>query len=339
LERRVTLKDVAAQAGVSYQTVSKVINRTYRVPADTEARIWTAVSALGYVPDQQARNLRSQRSRMIGYSWQSEIPPETSSNVMNAFLTAMVEEAAAADYYLLPFSHPVRDAHVDDYRRLIGSGRVDGFVLSSIDYDDRRLAFLLEAGFPFVGFGRSNSELDFPWVDVDGGLGLKLAVDHLVERGHRRIAFIGVPGPSRVGDDRLGGYLAALLARGLESDPDLVARGAASFEFGRDAAARWLDLPADRRPTAIATVCDTQAVGAMHGARSRGLMVGRDVAIIGFDDDPSSRMLWPPLTTIRQPLREVGRTCVELLIRLIESQPVERRQVLLAPELIVREST
>jgi DNA-binding LacI/PurR family transcriptional regulator len=336
---RVTLKDVAAKAGVSYQTVSKVINRTYKVPPDTEARIWAAVSALGYVPDQQARNLRSQRSRMIGYSWQSETPPETSSNVQNVFLTAMVEEAAAVDYYLLPFSHPVRDAHVEDYRRLIGSGRVDGFVLSSIDYDDRRLAFLLEAGFPFVGFGRSDPDLDFPWVDVDGALGLKLAVDHLVERGHRRIAFIGWPAHSRVGDTRLGGYLDAMRTHDLEPEPELIARGASSFEFGRDAVARWLDFPTSRRPTAIVTVSDTLAVGALDAARSGGLVVGRDMAIIGFDDDPLARMVWPPLTTVRQPLREIGRACIEILIRLIKGEPVEHRQILMTPELIVREST
>ena len=340
MTRRPTLKDVAARAAVSYQTVSKVINGTSRVPPTTEERIWTAVRDLNYVPSEQGRNLRTRRSGMIGYSWRSTDPAITPSPVMDEFLTAMVGEAEAAGYYLLPFSRDTVDGQVNDYRRLISSGRVDGFVLSSLDYDDPRLSYLLAEGFPFVAFGRSDPFVDFPFVDIDGGAGLLQVVDHLVSRGHRRIALAGLPEASRVGDDRLQGYLDGLRRHGLPIDLRLVVRGEDSVEGGRRAMSGWLGTggTADR-PTAVAAMSDTIAIGVMEVVRARGLVVGSEIAVTGFDDAPMSRYLEPKLTTVRQPLREAGHQAIQAIARLIEGQPLDARHVLLVPKLIVRESS
>jgi DNA-binding LacI/PurR family transcriptional regulator len=334
---KITLKEVAVRAGVSYQTVSKVLNRQAQVSPETEQRIMSAVQELGYRPNQIARNMRAKRSHMIGYSWVPTAPNQV-NHILDQFLSSMVIEAEAAGYHLLPFPFREGQAQVDDYRELINTGRVDAFVLSSVNYDDPRVGFLLERKFPFVAFGRSNPELNFPYVDVDGAVGLAQAVEYLVSRGHRRIAAIAWPETSRVGNDRLRGYFGTMEAHQLEIRPGWIARGEGSFEFGREAATRLLGLPVADRPTAIVALNDTQAIGALHAARQQSLEVGRDIAIIGFDDAPMSQYLLPPLTTVRQPIREAGRKCVEILIALVRGDQPKERQVLLQPQLIVRAS-
>lgn len=334
---KITLKQVAVRAGVSYQTVSKVLNKQAQVSEETEKRILDAVRELGYRPNQIARNMRAKRSHMIGYSWVPTSPNQV-NHILDQFLSSMVLEAEAAGYHLLPF--PFRDgqAHVDDYRELINTGRVDGFVISSVNYNDPRITFLLERKFPFVAFGRSNSDLDFPYVDIDGVDGLCQAVEYLISREHRCIAAIAWPEVSRVGNERLRGYLEAMQAGGLEVRPEWIERGEGTFEFGRQAASRLLGLPASERPTAIVALNDTQAIGALHAAHELGLDVGRDIAIIGFDDAPMSQYLFPPLTTVRQPIHEAGRECVEILVALMKGNQPLKRNVLLQPELILRDS-
>jgi DNA-binding LacI/PurR family transcriptional regulator len=335
--KKVTLKEVAGRAGVSYQTVSKVLNKQAQVSKETEQRILDAVRELGYRPNQIARSMRVMRSHMIGYSWVPTTPNQV-NHILDQFLSSMVLEAEAAGYHLLPFPYREGDAHVEDYRELINTGRVDGFVLSSVNYNDPRIAFLLQQQFPFVAFGRSNSELDFPYVDVDGASGLAQAVQYLISREHRCIAVIGWPEDSRVGNERLRGYFEVMEAGQLEIYREWVQRGAGTFEFGREAALRLLALPPSDRPSAIVTLNDTQAIGAFHAARECGLEVGRDISIIGFDDAPMSQYLLPPLTTVRQPIHDAGRKCVEILVALMKGEPLVERQVLIPPKLIIRAS-
>ena len=338
MQKRITIKDVAAKAGVSYQTVSKVINRQAQVHPDTEARIWQVVEALGYTPHHNARNLRAQRSRMIGYSWSSG-ETEQPNHVLHMFLTSMVSEVELAGYHLLPFPYREGEDQVAGYRELIDTGRVDAFVITSINYDDPRASFLVERGFPFVAFGRSSTHDTFPYVDVDGAAGLRMATEHLISRGHRRIAVLAWPETSRTGNDRLSGYLEAMRSASLEVMPDLIAHGDWKFEFGYAATERWLAWSAEQRPTAIVAVSDIMAVGAMHAAQSRGLTIGRDLAVVGFDDVPMAEYIWPPLTSIRQPIREVGHECVEMLVALLEGRTPSEQHILLKPELIVRQSS
>ncbi len=337
MQTKVTLKQVAARAGVSYQTISKVLNGQAQVSPDTQERIMQAVRELGYRPNRIARNMRAGRSFMIGYSW---VPtsPDQPNHILDLFLTSMVQEAVQAGYHLLPFPYRDGDKHVDDYRELIETGHVDGFVLSSVNFDDPRIAFLLQRGFPFVAFGRSNPGLDFPFVDVDGADGTRQEMDYLLSKGHRRVAALAWPEDSRVGGDRLQGYLQAMESAGLDVDPKWIRRGEGSFEFGFQATLDLLKLPANHKPTAIIALNDTQAIGAIHAAQSTGLRVGEDLAVAGFDDAPMAQYLIPPLTTIRQPIRMAGRKCVELLINLMQGTRLDEHQVLLKPELILRAS-
>lgn len=336
--KRVSIKDVAVRAGVSYQTVSKVLNGELKVAPATEARIAASVQELGYRPNHSARSLRTQRSQMIGYSWSSS-ETEQLNHIVHMFLTGVVSEAEAVGQHVLPFPYRDGDDQVAGYRELIDAGRVDGFVLSSVMYDDPRISFLLERGFPFVAFGRSGPRDEFPYVDVDGAAGLRLATEHLIERGHRRIAVLAWAAVTRVSDDRLSGYFQALAAAGLSVDSDLVGRGESDYETGYQATACWLSLPPEKRPTAVVAMSDHMAVGAMQAAQAAGLTIGRDFAVTGFDDVPLSQYLQPPLTSVRQPIRQAGHLCVDLLVALLSGLPVAERHILLQPELVIRAST
>ena len=323
---------------MTYQTVSKVINGHAQVLPATEDRIRSATRDLGYKPNHSARHLRTQRSQMIGYSW-SASETEQPNHILHMFLTSVVSEAETAGYHLLPFPYREGDDPVAGYRELIDSARVDAFVITSINYDDQRASFLLERGFPFVAFGRSSGHDLFPYVDVDGAAGLRMATEHLIASGHRRIAMLAWNETSRTGNDRLTGYMEALHVAGLEVDPALIARGDWRFEFGYQATADWLKWKPEQRPTAIVAVSDIMAIGAIQAAQARGLTVGRDLAVVGFDDIPMVQYIQPPLTSVRQPIRHAGRKCVEILVALLQGQVPAETQVLLPPELIVRQSS
>jgi len=332
---RSTIKDVAAQAQVSYQTVSKVLNKQAQVSSETEARIWRAVKKLGYVPNHRARNLRTQRSHLLGYSWHPDLPHQVNP-IMDMFLLSMVEAADARGYHILPFPHPDPRTHVDAYRDLMRTGRVDGFILSSIDYRDPRIKFLQHENFPFVAFGGLEAESDM-FVDVDGAQGMYLATQHLIAQGHRDIAILAWPKHSRVGQIRFQGYARAMREANLEVRPTWVAHVEGTFEFGYATTSKWLQ--ARTRPTAIVALTDLLAVGAMRAIQERGLHVGAEIAVTGFDNTPMAQYLMPSLTSVRQPIWEVGQRVIELLVCALEQVPLAESQVVLAPELIVRESS
>lgn len=338
MPKRATLKQVASLAGVSYQTVSKVLNGNKQVSKETEARIWDAVRTLGYYPDAKAQNLRTQCSRMIGYSW-APLPEDQSNPILDHFLQSMMQAAERAGYHLLPFAHQDNFYEIEPYRELIQAGHVDGFILSSIIYDDPRIAFLQKQNFPFVAFGRSDPTCEFPYVDVDGSAGMSLVTRLLLSRGHRKIAALAWSESSRVGQDRLRGYLNTLEQAGIPASAAWIARGEGSFAFGRQATLNWLDCPAPERPTAIVALDDLTAIGAMQAARERGLRAGVDVAITGFDDTPMAPYVTPPLTSVRQPIGEIGHRVIDILISTLEGTPPVDSHVLLEPQLVIRDSS
>jgi DNA-binding LacI/PurR family transcriptional regulator len=317
--QRVTLKEVATSAGVSYQTVSKVINHQVQVSKDTEERIWQSVHDLGYRPNYTARSLRSQRSFTLGYSWPPS-PQDQANPILDQFLQSMFVAAEKRGYYLLSFPyHNEPTRMLAAYRDLIDTGRVDGFILSSVEYNDPQVLMLMERNFPFVAFGRSNAELVFPWIDVDGAAGIASAVKHLLGLGHQRIGALAWPESSRVGNNRMEGYFNALHKAGIAVDPALVKRGEGRFALGYQATLELLKLPPARRPTALITMNDLMAIGAMQAARESGLEVGQQFAITGFDDAPMVQYLDPPLTSVWQPVWEVGQKIIPMLLTQIET--------------------
>ena len=333
-----TIKDVAKEAGVSIATVSYVLNdKTTSVSEDTRVRVWKAVRKTGYRPNVAARNLRSSQSRLIGYAWH-EVPGDRVNPVLDHFTYALARAAEAAGYHVLTFTTPHGDP-IPVYDELIRTRRVDGFVVGSTSYDDARVRFLMEHDFPFVSFGRANPEWDFPWVDVDGQRGVREAVEYLACLGHRRIAMVGWPETSLTGDDRYAGYREGLACSGIAYRADYVIRGEDGEQTGRDALAAWWSLPAEERPTAVVAVTDLTAIGVMNEAEHLGLVVGRDLAVIGFDDAPMTQYLRPALTTLRQPIARVGQEVFTMLEGLLKGEDVVPRHRLLPPQLIIRESS
>ncbi|GAB4570363.1 MAG: LacI family DNA-binding transcriptional regulator [Anaerolineae bacterium] len=333
-----TIKDVARRARVSTATVSYVLNNTAPISEQTRARVLQAVKELGYRPSITARNLRANESRIIGYAWHSTDDPDRYNFILSRFIHYMATTAAQHEYHVMTFTHS-RQETLDVYVDLIETGRVDGFVVSDTVLNDERIRFLMDKQFPFVAFGRANPEWDFPYVDVDGRDGTRQATAHLLQQGHTRIAFLGWPSGSLAGDHRLSGYVEAMADAGLAVDPDWIQRGHETASSGFELTERLLALPATRRPTAIVAVSDMMAIGAMRAVTAAGLRVGPDIAITGFDDSALVEHLQPPLTSVRQPLRQVAEKLVEMLIRQVTGELLAEHRVLLRPELVVRESS
>jgi len=338
MKKRVTLKDVAEQAGVSYQTVSKVLAGQGSVSVATKVRIQTVVRELGYRPNIRARNLRVQRSHLIGYSWQPE-PPNLYNPILEKFLQSIIQSAEQQDHHILTFAWQQEADQLEEYHGLVQSGRVDGLILSSIDFNDRRVAYLMDLNFPFVAFGRANPEWDFAYIDVDGETGLRQMTEYLLALGHRRIAVLAWLESSRTGEDRLQGYYRAMQQAGVSYEEGWVVHGENIVSAGYDGASQLLQRPPAKRPTALIGMSDTLAIGAMNAAHDLNLTVGRDVSISGFDDAPLSQYLQPPLTTVRQPIWEVGQRSIELLFQIMDDSAPAERQILLPPKLIMRQST
>ncbi len=320
-----------------------MLNKQARVAKATEARIWEAARVVGYHPNLVARSLRSSRGFRIGYSWAPALP-EQGNPILDQFLQGLAQAGQAAGYHVLTFPHRPGELWIEAYQGLIDTNQVDGFVLSSIEYDDPRIVLLQKCDFPFVAFGRSNPGWDFPYVDVDGAAGMAMLVEHLVAGGHRKIAALAWSETSRVGNNRMEGFRSALAAAGIHPPPDWIQRGEGVCQFGRQAAARLLDLPHGTRPTAIVAFNDFMAVGAMQAVRERGLQVGTDIAVTGFEDTPAARYLSPPLTSVRQPVLEIGRQVMTMLAGLLQTGTLEQQSpqatsLLLQPELVIRESS
>ncbi|MBZ0295772.1 MAG: LacI family DNA-binding transcriptional regulator [Anaerolineae bacterium] len=333
-----TIKDVAREAGVSIATVSYVLNKkdTF-VSQETRRQVLEAIERIGYTPNITARNLKSSRTRLIGYAWH-EVPNDQVNPVLDRFTYYLAQAAEAAGYHILTFTHPTDDP-LPVYNDMIRTQRVDAFVLAGTVRDDARIRFLQEADFPFVSFGRSNPDWDFPWVDTDGRQGVREATEYLIGLGHRRIGMAAWPEESISGSFRLQGYFDALDAADVPFDPAYLVRGKHSEQAGRDALAYWCSLPRDEQPTAIVAITDLVAIGIMNEAERRGIVIGRDLSLIGYDDVPMSQYLRPALTTVQQPILEIGQALMRLLQMVLIQNSSAAEHALISPRLIIRDST
>lgn len=338
-ERRPSMSDVARLAGVSQTTVSFIVNDTpgNTIPAETRARVEAAIRELDYRPNVSARNLRKQSSNLIGYGFEDPLGV-TSHPILDRFLYSTILSMEAAGFHLLTFITRNR-TDIDTYLELYRRGQVGGFVLANTNDNDPRIEALMRHKVPFASFGRSNDAWDFSWVDVDNINGLEQVVAHLAAAGHRRIGLITWPEGSKAGSHREQGYANGLAAAGIAFDPGWLFRGENLGEVGAAGMAHFLALPADRRPTAVACVSDLIATGAINAATEQGLVVGRDVAVTGYDDSSVAQFLHPPLTSVRQPISQVGWEMARLLLAQIHREPLRDRQVLLKPTLVVRPSS
>lgn len=346
---KVTLRHVAAEAGVSYQTVSKVLNGKGAVSAETEIRIWEVVNQLGYQPNIAARNLRKQTSNLIGFTWMPN-HDGTINPILDRFLYSIINNFRDNGYHVLTLiEEPERDM-THDYLQIYRRTQVQGYVVASTNYDDHRIARMIQHNIPFASFGRANDSWDFHWVDIDGAYGIEMVMDHLLEQGHQRIALFTWPPGSRTGAEREQGYYRKMEAARLLVDPEWIFRMVNTVEAGYHAAGQLLELPVAKRPSAVVCVTDIMAIGVMNRMTLAGLEVKRDIAITGFDDTPMSEFLHPPLTTVRQPIDMAGCHVVDqMLAQFANNGDIAngnigcnvniQKQILLKPELVVRGSS
>lgn len=332
-DSRPTLASVARLANVSRQTVSNVLNAPERVSAETRERVLAAIDRQDYRPHLAARQLRTRQSKVIGLRVEP-LRDGINGVVLDRFLHALTEAAQGAGYRVMLFTAADDEAEVHAYDELVSTLDLDAFVLTSTHHGDVRTAWLRERRLPFVTFGRPwGGEHQHAWVDVDGAAGTRAAVDHLAGAGHERIAFVGWPRGSGVGDDRRSGWRDGLAAHDLTGPDVEVLDG---VEQGRTAAAGLLDLAV--APTGFVCASDSLALGVLGELQRRGARPGVDAAVVGFDDTPVSAAIG--LSSVTQPITRVAAACVRQLRELLD--PDERatpRQELLAPDLAVRESS
>jgi LacI family transcriptional regulator len=331
----VGVKDVARVAGVSVGTVSNVLNRPDIVSQVTRERVERAMADLGFVRNEQARQLRAGRSRTLAYLM---------LDVTNPFFTDVAqgieEGAAAAGLWLFTCNSNESRNREAAYLERLEEQRVQGVLITPLDPESVLLDTLPERGTPVVIVDRARRGNTHCSVAVDDVLGGRLAVEHLIDRGHQRIAFVG--GPATVGQvqDRLQGARQAFADSGRSPDDiQVVATDALTVAAGRDAARRIAGLPATTRPTAAFCANDLLALGLLQQCIGLALRVPQDLAIVGYDDIDFAAAAAVPLTSVRQPRRTLGRTAVELLIDEVTHADHLHQQLVFIPELIARAST
>jgi LacI family transcriptional regulator len=330
---RATIRDIADLAGVSIATVSRVLNDRPDVAPETRENVMQVVREHGFSTNRGARGLSSGRTGMIGL---------TLPLVADAYFGPILSGAAEALYerdmriIIAPTFHQ-HDREVSLLERLMG-GTTDGAILMLPEESADELLALQRQGFPFVIVDPRDAPPEgIACVSAMHMDGAKQATEHLLGLGHRRIgAIAGTPGWYAT-DERLIGFRAALAGAGILLDPDLVVYSDWRMPWGTESARELLALPDP--PTAIFGFNDNVAIGAMHAARERGLSVPDDLSIVGFDDTAQTEIVSPGLTSVRQPLAEMGRTGVSLLMRILEGQRVDAMRMELSTKLVIRGST
>ncbi|MFV0137384.1 LacI family DNA-binding transcriptional regulator [Streptomyces sp. HMX87] len=337
-----TLEEVAARAGVGRGTVSRVVNNAAGVRESTRRAVQQAIAELGYVPNLAARSLAGRRADAVAL-----VMTETDWRLFGEpFFTEIVRTVgdALTDAPVAPLQLLLTQVRTDTERRRFveyaRGGRVDGVLLMSVHAEDPLPDMLAEAGLPTVMLGRRSGDEGITYVDADNAGGARDAVTHLLESGRTAIATITGPADMYVAECRLRGYREALRRAGIGVRPSLVAEG----DFSEESGSRAMTELIRRNPglDAVFAASDTMAAGALKALRAAGRRVPDDVAVIGFDDFHLAQHTDPPLTTVRQPLEEVGRTMVRLLLEEIEEETgdsaVAWRHVILRTELVLRGS-
>lgn len=306
-----TLEDVAARAGVSRATVSRVVNGSPHVSGDVRARVEATIDAMGYAPNRAARSLAGRRSETVALVV-GEPSVRLFADPFFAGTTLGVTGVLADTPYQLVLLMVGSDADRARVERHLRRGGADGALVLSARADDPLLARLVDGGVPCVTAGRPPDGLDVGWVDADNAGGAEAAVAHLLATGRSVVATVAGPADMVPGVDRRTGWARALRAAGRPVEPDLAAE--ADFtRAGGEAAARTVLA---RRPDvdALFVASDLMALGALDALRATGRRVPDDVAVVGFDDSELARSADPPLTTVRQPIEQLGAEMARLLV-------------------------
>jgi LacI family transcriptional regulator len=325
---RVTIRDVAAQAGVSVATVSKVINGRYGVAADTMARVNAVINDLGYQASLVAQSLRNHHTNVIGILV-ADLEPFSAE-----LLKGAADAIRGSGFEMVVYSAGgLADDHVGWERRYLSrlSGTlIDGAVLVTPTVVD------VNYGAPIVAIDPHTGQSGLPTIDSDNLRGGQLATAHLLGLGHRRIAMLSGRPDLESSRLREQGYRQAMAAAGVPVSEDLVLVG--GYDAQASAECTRALLTSNDPPTAIFAANDVSAIAAIQAAVGLGLRVPADLSVVGFDNIPESALCTPPLTTVNQPIRQMGERSIQLLLRLMRGDHVEATHITLQTDLVVRQS-
>lgn len=330
--RGVTVMDVARASGVSCATVSRVLSGYEFVRESTRTRVMEAVEHLGYIANLQARSLAGGRSLIIGL-----VVPNLDNGYVGTIALGIDQVLERTNYDLILYTshrHPGKESL---YVRAIANGLTDGLLLIAPQVPATYLDALREQNFPYVLIDQADTTENSSVVESSNWQGAYEATRYLIQLGHTRIAFITGTLAIRSAVDRLRGYKAALTDSDIPVRNELVIEGDYQQQTGYETTKSLLQS-VDPLPTAIFASNDLTAFGAMDAARECGLCIPDDISIIGFDDIPQAALVYPKLTTVRQPLEQMGQVAVKMLLERIEDRSRPPQQVSLETQLVIRDS-
>jgi LacI family transcriptional regulator len=331
-KRSVTIKDVARASGVSYTTVSRVLTGFEFVKERTRKRVMEAAENLGYVANPHARSLVGGSSRIIGL-----LVPNLDNGYVGTIMQGIDKALAEANYDLVLYTshrHPDKESY---YVRAITNGLTDGLLLVAPLVPATYLEALREQDFPYVLIDQADVTESSSVVESTNWQGAYDATQYLIQLGHTRIAFIKGSPVVRSSEDRLEGYKAALANYGISVMEKLIIEGDFQQQPAYESTQRLLQSQ-EALPTAIFASNDLAAFGAIDAVREHGLSIPDEISIIGFDDIPQASFVYPKLTTVRQPLEEMGQVAVKILLKRIKNQNEPSQRIALETQLIIRDS-
>jgi len=331
-QKRPSMKDVAALASVSVQTVSAVMNGKPGITEETSVRVREAIKQLGYRPDYTARSLRSGRRRTIAL-----FVSDVANPVLGQMASAAEDYAYGATYNLVLYNTHDDPEREMSYVNMAAQGAVDGVLFVASKQPHRGRDILEAVGIPSVTVDRIPESYTGPSVSLDNTKAGRLAAEHLLNLGHTRLAHIAAPYSLRLGRERQTGFVRAIEESGRAAEVYIETAGDWGCQPGYDAMQRLLDRVPDL--TAMFAATDQAAIGAMHAIHDAGLQVPDDVSVVGLDNIEVAAFQNPPLTSIQQFLGQMGTLGVQMLLDILTGKEPAQPQIILEPELIVRQST
>lgn len=328
---KITIVDVAAEAGVSFGTVSRVINNDKHVRDETRERVLNTMKRMKFVANRQARSLAGGKSNSIGV-----LVPDLGTGYIGEIIRGIDAELSLSGIDLILYTTHRTASKEANFVANLATGMVDGLLLVLPRNPADFIGNLTQRNFPFVLIDHQGIGKNCPAVGATNWQGGFTATEYLIKLGHQRIGFITGWMDLGCALDRLEGYRSALRTYHIPEKPELIYNGSFFQPDGFAGTSAMLDLP--EPPTAIFASNDVMAMGAMDAIRNRGLRVPEDVSVIGFDDIPQASLIHPTLTTINQPLEKMGRVATQMLLDLLDNPEKEAERIELPTQLVVRDS-
>jgi LacI family transcriptional regulator len=331
-----TIRDVARQLNISIATVSRALDGYYDVAEGTRKLVIQTAQEMGYAPNRAARQLRRQKAETIGFIIPA-VSPRFDEPYFMEFIAGMGNELSGKNYDLLVANATTDEMENNLYQRWVNSRKVDGFIMNGMYRHDWRVQYLTKANVPFVSLGKSDDGIDYPCVRVDGSDAYVELIKHLLERGFSRFAFIGGLSELTIHIDRLQWFQSALMIHRSKCDSQNILSTDMTTASGYEAARSLLSRSIP--PDAILCVNDETAFGVLEAARERGLNIGKDIAIAGFDGIKDAEHTVPPLTTLDIPVPDIGRQLVRMILAVLQKEALSQDQIIIRPNLLIRAST